>query len=54
VTYYPDDHPVFDQPEFNPEPPDEEPDDSGYEPNDPKHPSYHDRMSAIWDEREGK
>lgn len=27
---------------------------SGYATNDPKHPTYLERMSAVWDEREGK
>jgi len=25
---------------------------TGYALDDPKHPTYHDRMSAVWDERE--
>lgn len=27
-------------------------DDSGYELSDPKHPTYHDRMADIWDNRD--
>lgn len=26
--------------------------DEGYEPDDPKHPTYHGRMSDLWDLRE--
>lgn len=29
-------------------------DDTGYALGDPKHPSYHDSMSDLWDMREGK
>jgi hypothetical protein len=29
----------------------EEDEDSGYDLSDPKHPTYHDRMSEIWDSR---
>ena len=29
-----------------------EPDECGYDPTDPKHPTYHDRMSAIADNRD--
>lgn len=31
-----------------------ETDEDAYDPTDPKHPTYHERFSAIWDEREGK
>ncbi len=31
-----------------------EDEDCGYDLDDPKHPSYHDRMSDLWDMREGK
>ena len=31
-----------------------EPDEDAYDPTDPKHPTYHERMSAVYDEREGK
>jgi hypothetical protein len=54
MPYYPDDHPAFDQPEFNPEPPDEEPDDDAYDIHDPKGPKYHSTHADIWDQREGK
>jgi hypothetical protein len=27
-------------------------DDTGYELDDPKHPTYHDRMSEVWDSRD--
>lgn len=27
---------------------------TGYELDDPKHPTYHERMSELWDTREGK
>lgn len=31
------------------------PDESGgYEPDDPKHPTYHERAADLWDMREGK
>ena len=29
-------------------------DDSGYELDDPKHPSFHTRHADLWDNREGK
>jgi hypothetical protein len=54
MTYYPDDSPVFDQPEFNPEPPEAEEQDDVYDLHDPKGPKYHSTHSDIWDEREGK
>jgi hypothetical protein len=38
-----------------PEPtPEEAYDDVGYELDDPKHPTYHDRLADLWDMREGK
>lgn len=66
MTYYPDDHPAFDVPEFNPEPIEEEfpiePDieykdgerHQVYDIHDPKGPKYHSTHADIWDQREGK
>lgn len=32
----------------------DEPDEDAYEPDDPKHPTFHDRYADVWDMREGK
>jgi hypothetical protein len=26
--------------------------DAGYDPSDPKHPTYHERMADVWDSRD--
>lgn len=51
MTYHPDESPAFDEPSFDPEP-DDGPEDSGYAPDDPKHPDWHSVHADLWDLRE--